>query len=424
MINAAVKKFYAECDWTGLVVKSDIFAKERGHVVGYSLNTERDLKVPHNESQPKLAFHVKMNGSSKIKKYSLSHLVEELYEDPSVDWPEKEALIDVEYAGLAIRERKSNKLEVIAKIMLVNQGKHEGRVMFVLRPHGRRYGYKERMCLLRDIKAYFVEHLSNDATALYKVFRKTLPPSAPSSPAKPRRSPAKRKSTRGSKAQKKTSASNAYIGRRVKKWFPNPAGFYHGTVASMSPDLFYRVEYDDGDVEDYSVEELRELLVSQPRKPSAAARRALAKAKSQQKKKSQQKRKAAAAAAHSSESEQDESTDDESAARSNKRSPAKGTRSGGSPAKQTRSSSSPAKRTRVSNTRSPGKNVTIAKAKQLVKAGIRIKKEFAGFGVFEGEAVSADYEAGSRRVLYHIKYQDGDEEDLYHDELCKYWVRD
>merc|ERR1712032_1736257 len=48
--------------------------------------------------------------------------------------------------------------------------------------------------------------------------------------------------------------------------------------------------------------------------------------------------------------------------------------------------------------------------------GIWIKKNFENFGLFEGQIISHDVDM-SGKVIYRIRYRDGDEEDLFLSEL-------
>ena len=48
--------------------------------------------------------------------------------------------------------------------------------------------------------------------------------------------------------------------------------------------------------------------------------------------------------------------------------------------------------------------------------GARIKKQFENFGAFEGQVVSHDVDM-TGKTIYRIKYQDGDQEDLFLSEL-------
>ena len=49
------------------------------------------------------------------------------------------------------------------------------------------------------------------------------------------------------------------VGRRVKKWFPSAKEAFHGTVTEVGD--FYKVEYDDGDTEDVSLDELIDIVI-------------------------------------------------------------------------------------------------------------------------------------------------------------------
>ena len=52
---------------------------------------------------------------------------------------------------------------------------------------------------------------------------------------------------------------HALVGRRVKKWFPAAKEAFNGTVINV--DSFYKVKYDDGDIEDVSLDELIDIVI-------------------------------------------------------------------------------------------------------------------------------------------------------------------
>ena len=52
---------------------------------------------------------------------------------------------------------------------------------------------------------------------------------------------------------------NALKGRRIKKWFPSQGRFFEGTVVTI--DEFYQIDYDDGDQEDVTLEELVDIIL-------------------------------------------------------------------------------------------------------------------------------------------------------------------
>ena len=60
----------------------------------------------------------------------------------------------------------------------------------------------------------------------------------------------------------------------------------------------------------------------------------------------------------------------------------------------------------------------------MLKTGVVIKKLFAGFGYFQGKLASVDKEQSTGRVLYHIKFEDGDTEDLYYTEMVDLVIED
>ena len=51
-----------------------------------------------------------------------------------------------------------------------------------------------------------------------------------------------------------------------------------------------------------------------------------------------------------------------------------------------------------------------------VEIGDGVHKDFPGHGVFAGHVVSVEVESGTRKHIYRIRYDDGDEEDLYREE--------
>jgi hypothetical protein len=66
-------------------------------------------------------------------------------------------------------------------------------------------------------------------------------------------------STQPSIAISAETTTNLLIGRRVRKIFPD-YGTFEGTIIEAD-DKFYSVRYDDGDIEDYSANELRSILL-------------------------------------------------------------------------------------------------------------------------------------------------------------------
>ena len=52
--------------------------------------------------------------------------------------------------------------------------------------------------------------------------------------------------------------------------------------------------------------------------------------------------------------------------------------------------------------------------------GLRVRKDFDGFGLCKGVVRSIDRELVTERVIFSIEYIDGDLEDLYLDELTQY----
>ena len=58
----------------------------------------------------------------------------------------------------------------------------------------------------------------------------------------------------------KESDPHNMIGKRVKKWFPKH-GYYEGEVIHWDKKkMWYKVEYDDGDIEEFNVSELKKIL--------------------------------------------------------------------------------------------------------------------------------------------------------------------
>ena len=50
----------------------------------------------------------------------------------------------------------------------------------------------------------------------------------------------------------------ALVGRRVKKWFSDSGEFFGGEV--MQVDEFFKIKYDDGDMEDLTLDELIDII--------------------------------------------------------------------------------------------------------------------------------------------------------------------
>ena len=53
--------------------------------------------------------------------------------------------------------------------------------------------------------------------------------------------------------------------------------------------------------------------------------------------------------------------------------------------------------------------------------GQRVLKQFDG-RPFRGAVADVDLEIGTGRPLYHVRYDDGDAEDLYEHELAPLWA--
>ena len=62
-----------------------------------------------------------------------------------------------------------------------------------------------------------------------------------------------------------------------------------------------------------------------------------------------------------------------------------------------------------------------AKADALI--GVCIKKNFGDYGVFEGKVISHDIDSDSGKVIFRVRYADGDEEDLFLDELRSLYAK-
>ena len=263
MIAAAVRKLREPCDWTGLAVKHEPMDTERGRVLSLKFNVDG---VDGAETQPVLLFEVQMPKTGEVKDFPLQDLLPMLYEDPGdVAWESADTAptLDVEYAGLAVKMRGFKYR--VTKIILVKTGRNAGRIMFTLTPSTQRGGAKPLVCMLRDIKLFLCEFLEGDVLRLYKNYKTNMPcfgspaPSTGSTTLKTKASSAS-KSSRGQPAKpvrraKKAAGSKnkaqAYIGQRVRKFFENPGAWYEGTVKALTPELYYRVVYDDEDVEEY-----------------------------------------------------------------------------------------------------------------------------------------------------------------------------
>ena len=60
----------------------------------------------------------------------------------------------------------------------------------------------------------------------------------------------------------KDSDPHNMLHKRVKKWFPKFESYYEGSVVRWDKKkLWYKVEYDDGDIEEFDVEELKKILM-------------------------------------------------------------------------------------------------------------------------------------------------------------------
>jgi len=57
--------------------------------------------------------------------------------------------------------------------------------------------------------------------------------------------------------------------------------------------------------------------------------------------------------------------------------------------------------------------VSLREAKEYTKRDFWIMKKFGSLGYFYGKLVSVAEEAGTKALLWHFRYEDGDEEDLY-----------
>ena len=61
----------------------------------------------------------------------------------------------------------------------------------------------------------------------------------------------------------KDSDPHNMINKRVKKWFAKQSSYFEGTVVRWDKKkLWYRVEYDDGDVEEFDMKELKKILLT------------------------------------------------------------------------------------------------------------------------------------------------------------------
>ena len=68
--------------------------------------------------------------------------------------------------------------------------------------------------------------------------------------------PAAKRQRRAPKKDVTIDDMGGLIGRRVRKWFDDPEGWYEGSVTAYDG-KYFRVNYDDGDSEDMGADELR-----------------------------------------------------------------------------------------------------------------------------------------------------------------------
>ena len=58
----------------------------------------------------------------------------------------------------------------------------------------------------------------------------------------------------------KLAKNDPWVGERVRKWFPKQKAYYEGVIAKahyIDGEVYYFIEYDDGDEEDLSKDDLR-----------------------------------------------------------------------------------------------------------------------------------------------------------------------
>ena len=262
-------------------MKDEVTDDVGGRVLSYRFNVD-GVDGFDDASQPTLVFQVEMppapsagggggDGEPDIQEFPLSTLVSMLFEDNKIPEFLTEKLVDVDYAGLGVQ--LSGRLHRVARIILQSKGIHASRVLFTLEPANGR-GPSQTL-MLRDIKGHIVEHLQGDTLKLYNGNRGHLACCNSPAPASSRGPSSAIRSASGQKGKikKKQSATtasrrkklHAFKGRKVRKWFDTPpphGAWYEGVVTELSADLYYKVVYEDGDTEEYTVEELQEILVA------------------------------------------------------------------------------------------------------------------------------------------------------------------
>ena len=181
-----VSALRVKCDWVGLTVKNDPADKEVGRVLAYSFNVgEGGINDRFARGQAVLLFEVQMPGGGAPVRMPLRELIPLLYEDGKTpEWPADggsegadEPILDVEYAGLAIR-KKDVTYRVKNILLGQSESRWSGRIMFVAEPIKSNADEtaepKPKPRLLRDFKGDFVEHLEGESLELFQGYREEL----------------------------------------------------------------------------------------------------------------------------------------------------------------------------------------------------------------------------------------------------------